>query len=58
MTPRAPFRKDMYLIDYEIDTEDELNDINGDDISGEDVEEESEQFATELFEEGFVVADD
>jgi len=48
----------MYLIDYEIDTEDELNDINGDDISGEDVEEESEQFATELFEEGFVVADD
>lgn len=60
VTARNPFKKDDQLFDYEMDSEDEEAEQNGEDIDKKDVEEEQEdeEMANEEEEEpGFIVSD-
>ena len=60
ITARNPFQKDEQLHDYEMDSEDEEAEQNGEDIDKKDVEEEQEdeEMANEEEEEpGFIVSD-
>ena len=60
VTSRNPFKKDEQLFDYEMDSEDEWAERNGEDIDKKDVEEEQEdeEMANEEEEEeGFIVSD-
>jgi len=42
ITARNPFRKDEQLLDYDMDSEDEWAEQNGEDLDKKDVEEEQE----------------
>lgn len=60
ITARNPFKKDEMLLDYEMDSEDEWAEQNGEDIDKKDVEEEQEdeEMANEDEEDaGFIVSD-
>ena len=60
VTARNPFKKDDQLFDYDMDSEDEEAEQNGEDIDKKDVEEEQEdeEMANEEEEEpGFIVSD-
>ena len=57
---RNPFRKDEKLLDYEMDSEDEWAEQNGEDLEKKDAEEEKEdeEMANEDEEDaGFIVSD-
>lgn len=60
ITARNPFKKDDQVLDYEMDSEDEWAEENGEDIDKKDIEEEQEdeEMANEDDEEpGFIVSD-
>lgn len=60
ITARNPFKKDEQLFDYDMDSEDEEAEQNGEDIEKKDIEEEQEdeEMANEEEEEpGFIVSD-
>ena len=60
ITARNPFKKDDKLLDYEMDSEDEWAEQNGEDLDKKDVEEEQEdeEMANEEEEDGgFIVSD-
>ena len=60
ITPRNPYKRDDELIDYEMDSEDEWAEENGEDIDKKDAEnEEDEEMNDEEQEqeEGFIVSD-
>lgn len=63
--PRNPLKKDETVIDYEMSSEEEWNEVNGEDLDGkqEDEEEDKEDKDDEVMEEGeayegFIVPDD
>ncbi len=65
LTGRNPLRKDETVIDYEMDSEEEWNEQNGEDLENrpedEDAEDEEEKMLIESEgeqEEGFIVPDD
>ena len=60
ITPRNPFKRDDELIDYDMDSEDEEAEENGEDIDKKDAEnDEDEEMNSEEEEgkEGFIVSD-
>lgn len=58
LNPRNPLKKDETIIDYEMDSEEEWNELNGEDVEAENKkeEEEDEDEAGEE-EESFIVPD-
>ena len=60
ITPRNPFKRDTELIDYDMDSEDEWAEENGEDLDKKDAEnEDDEEMNSEEEEgkEGFIVSD-
>ena len=60
ITPRNPFKRDDELIDYDMDSEDEEAEENGEDLDKKDAEnDEDEEMNSEEEEgkEGFIVSD-
>jgi Chromatin assembly factor 1 subunit A len=66
LNPRNPMRKDESLIDYEMDSEEEWNEQNGEDVGGDNKGDEDEDDEVEAMlreegdeeEAGFIVPDD
>ena len=65
LTARNPLKKDETIIDYEMDSEEEWNELNGEDLDGkkedeqeEEDDEEQKMLAQQDEEEGFIVPDD
>lgn len=57
MNQRKPFHRHPSLINYEIDSEDELDDMMGENVDSGS-EESLDSGAESLVDEGFIVADD
>ena len=59
ITCRNPFKKDESIIDYDMDSEDEWNEENGEDLDKEDENEQNEEedANSEDQEAGFIVSD-
>jgi len=55
LDPRSPFKKDATIIDYDMDSEDEWNELNGEDL-GADMECSESDEGSEV-EAGFIVPD-
>lgn len=66
LNPRNPLKKDETVIDYDMSSEEEWNEQNGEDLEGKQEEEEEDdeekQFIEEMHDEkeneGFIVPDD
>ena len=64
LNPRNPLKKDETVIDYEMDSEEEWNEQNGENVDGNPKQDEEEDDEIEKLlkeegeEEGFIVPDD
>ena len=65
MNPRNPLKRDETVIDYDMSSEEEWNEQNGEDLDAKQDEEEDEdekklieEMQEEKEEEGFIVPDD
>ena len=59
INPRNPFVKDLMIIDYDMDSEEEWNEENGEDLENPNKEEDEEEDDDEGdVEMGFIVPDD
>lgn len=67
LTPRNPTKKDETIIDYDMDSEEEWNEQNGEDVAGDNKADEDEDDEVEKLlredgddeeEAGFIVPDD
>ena len=56
MRPRNPFKK-IEPFDYDRDSEEEWNDMNGENIGSDGPESDWEEYDQSLVEEGFIVGD-
>lgn len=56
MRPRNPFKM-LEPFDYDRDSEEEFNDMNGENILSDGLESEMDDFDQSLLEEGFIVGD-
>jgi len=57
LTARNPFKKSD-LIDYEIDSEDEWNDLCGEDVDDDGEEDEDDSYDSDCVRDGWIVDDD
>ena len=58
LSGRVPFKKSELHLDYDIDSEEELNELVGEDLSSEHEDSYGEEDASELYDEGFIVSGD
>jgi len=60
LTPRNPFKRDEQVIEYDQDSEDEWNDMIGENVSDNENEDclDFDENDPSLIEEGFIVEDD
>jgi hypothetical protein len=55
LTPRNPFKMDEGLINYDQDSDEEVDDMMGENIDIENADDEQMEEADSLYEDGFIV---